>query len=170
MHAATRPPAHLSRVGGGGGSTQPPPDTLASPTASTVSHTVTLPLVLLPYSTPPPRVGAGRGRAASARALALSARCARRDRGEVACRAARGLRLPAHHDPSPKPNPNPNPNPTATPTLSLTLTLTLPLTGLRLPAHDGRDAPSRHHAARHELRVRGARRAVPCSAASKSSK
>jgi len=28
-----------------------PPDTLASPTASAVSHTVTLPLVLLPYRT-----------------------------------------------------------------------------------------------------------------------
>ena len=119
--------------------------------------------------------GAGRGRAASARALALSARCARRDRGEVARRAARGLRLPAHHDPNPNfnpnptpnlnpnptPTPNPNPNPTPTPNPTPNQAFVCPLTMgvMRLPAITPRGTS-------YEYEVR----AVQCSAASKSSK
>ena len=40
--AGTRPPPTPKRVSRGGGSTQPPSNTLASPTAPTMPHTVTL--------------------------------------------------------------------------------------------------------------------------------
>ena len=96
--ARTRPPTHFSRVGGGGGSTQPPSETLASPTASTVSHTVTLPLPLLlyPYTT------------LHTRQAWLTARM---PPGTTDLIAAANPNPNPNPNPDPKPKPKPKPNP-----------------------------------------------------------